>query len=554
VIATAGTPAKRELLRLLGADHVFDSRGLEFADLVAGVTGGEGVDVVLNSLAGEAIPRSLELLRAGGRFVELGKRDIYGATPLMLRPFRNNLAYFAVDAHQLLTHAVPAAASLFAEIAAAIGSGAYRPLPHQVYPVARADEAFQAMRRSRHIGKVVLSFDTPPPAEPRPLPDLWRPGAGAPGRPGGPGCGGSDGTDGTVLITGGLAGFGAATAVHLARRGVRRLALAGRRGAGTPGAAALVDELARLGAEAVVYQTDVTDQEQVTALLRAIEATGHPLRGVVHGSMVLDDGPLPELTESRLRAVLAPKLLGGLLLDRATRGLGLDFFVVYSSGAGVIGNVQQASYVGSNLFLEALIRDRRAGGDHGLALAYGPISDEGYVAREGLVDTMRQRGWLPVTAAEAFTAFDELLDGDAAMVVVDRTDWGTVRWMLPAVDAPRFTAVLPSDDAGDGAGDPESLRLRLRDATPEEAHAAVCEALADVVSTVLHYPKGSLDPSRPMDQLGVDSLMATELSQAVRRRFGCEFSPMEITNGGGIDSLARRILQRLGHQAAAPTG
>ncbi|WP_413098177.1 SDR family NAD(P)-dependent oxidoreductase [Streptomyces sp. Inha503] len=539
VIATAGTPGKRELLRMLGADHVLDSRSLEFADQITALTQGEGIDVVLNSLAGEAIPRSLELLRPGGRFIELGKRDIYAATPLMLRPFRNNLAYFGVDAHQLLTRGLPSADSAFAEMAAHISAGRYRPLPHQVYPAERADEAFQAMRRSRHLGKVVLSFDTPPPLE-RAAPPVRRAGADP----------GPTGAEGTVLITGGLGGLGAATALHLARAGTRHLALVGRRGAQTPGADTLLSELAAMGTKAMAYAVDITDPRQVRALIRDIDAGGHPLKGVVHGAMVLDDGPLPELSERQLREVLAPKLLGGLLLDEATRGRNLDFFAVYSSGAGTIGNVQQAHYGAANLFLEAVMRLRRAAGESALAMVYGPVSDAGYVVREGLLDAMTQRGWLPISTDEAFLALDEMIGDDTSVVFVDRSDWSLVRWMLPAVDAPRFAVLLPSDAAGDTQSDPEGLRRLLGEAAPEEAHTLVCDALAEVLSAVLHYPKDSLDRSRPMDQLGVDSLMATELAQALRRRFGCEFSPMEITHASGIDALAHRVLGRLGYGGA----
>ncbi|MET9296823.1 SDR family NAD(P)-dependent oxidoreductase [Streptomyces sp. NPDC003077] len=532
VVATAGTPGKRDLLRLLGADHVLDSRTLEFADRITELTG--GVDVVLNSLAGEAIPRSLELLRPGGRFVELGKRDIYAATPLMLRPFRNNLAYFGVDAHQLITDGLPLADGVFAEVAEAVAAGRYRPLPHQAYPADRADEAFREMRRSHHLGKVVLTFDAPPPPSARPVPAATRPLADLAG-------------DGTVLITGGLGGFGAATAVHLARRGVRHLALAGRHGDATPGSQALLSELAALGATATAYAADVTDPDRVRDLLREIDASGHPLRGVVHGAMVLDDAPLTELTDRRVRDVLAPKLLGALLLDEAVRGRDLGFFVGYSSGSGTLGNVHQAPYAAGNLFLEALTRARRRAGAPALALVYGPVSDAGYVARKGLTDALAQRGWAPVTTDEAFAAFDTLLGDETPVVLIDRSDWHRVRRMLPSVGAPRFVHLLPSHEAGDAAAGHEELRRRLAEADPGQAHALMCAALAEVLSAVLHHPADSLDPARPLDQLGVDSLMASELSQLLRRRTGCDISPLEINDAGTIAALAHRVLARLGY-------
>ncbi|MFC5720506.1 SDR family NAD(P)-dependent oxidoreductase [Streptomyces gamaensis] len=528
VIATAGTPAKRELLRMLGARHALDSRSLDFAEHVRELTGGDGVDVVLNSLAGEAIPRSLELLRTGGRFVELGKRDIYASSPLPLAPFRNNLSYHAVDAHQLLERDTPATRATYATMAERIADGTYRPLPHQILPAARVDEAFDVLLRSRHLGKVVVSFDEPPPAHPAvpALPSL-------------------SGSAGTVLITGGLTGLGAATAVHLARRGIRRLALAGRRGPETPGADALLRTLADLGAEATAHAVDVSDPDAVTALLKTVEAGGGGLRGVVHGAMALDDGFLPDLTDDRIRAVLAPKLLGGLLLDTASRGRPLDFFAAYSSGAALTGNVQQAHYSAANLYLEALTRARRHAGHRAVTMEYGPIQDAGYVAREVLTAPLARIGWLPVTARTALTALDEHLTDGADVVFLDGADWTRIPRLLPAILVPRFAAVLP--EAADGPdGSSDELHHRLRESDPATAHGTVCDVLAELLARILHHAPETLDRGRPLDELGVDSLMATEVTQAIRRRLRCEFSPVEIINAGNIEVLAGRVLARLG--------
>ncbi|WP_424889051.1 SDR family NAD(P)-dependent oxidoreductase [Streptomyces sp. XH2] len=530
VIATAGTPAKRDMLHMLGADHVLDSRTLDFAHQVSELTNGQGVDVVLNSLAGEAIPRTLELLRPKGRFVELGKQDIYQATPLLLRPFRNNLAFFGVDAHQLLAN--PSHNTEFAEMANHITAGHYRPLPHQTYPAERVTEAFHAMRRSRHLGKVVITFDTAPrPDRPEPITP-------------------KDKSDGTVLVTGGFGGLGAATAIHLAQRGTKHLALAGRAGAHTPGADQLLQQLKALGAKVTTHSTDITDPAQVHALVEEINASRHPLHGIVHAAMVLKDAPLPQLSQRDLREVLAPKLLGSLLLDEATRGSELDFFVLYSSGASAVGNVQQAPYSAANLFLEALVRARQAAGQPGLALAYGPISDVGYVAREHLTDSMAQRGWYAITSHEALTALHRLHGDRAPVVLIERSDWEKLHQMMPTVDTPRFAALLLPETASQATADPDELRRKLDNVTPDEAHRLVSNILADVIATVLHHPAQNLDHARPLNELGVDSLMATELTVALRRRTGLDFPSLEIVNGGGVSALAHRVLVRLGQTPA----
>src|SRR6185312_4519567 len=261
VMATAGSDTKRAFLRAMGIEHVFDSRSLAFADAVKAATGGAGVDVVLNSLGGEAMERSLGLLKPFGRFLELGKRDFYLDTPIGLRPLRRNISYFAVDADQLAANRPALARDVLTEIMAQVGAGALLPPPRRDF-IVRPDRAY--------------------------------------------------------LVTGGLSGFGLATAQWLAARGARHLALLGRRGAATPGASEALVRFAAAGIEARAYACDVADGEALRAALATIRATQQPLGGVVHAAMALDDALLDDLDETRLRTVLTPKLGGAEQLDRLT--------------------------------------------------------------------------------------------------------------------------------------------------------------------------------------------------------------------------------------------
>ncbi|MFF2813785.1 zinc-binding dehydrogenase [Streptomyces sp. NPDC058000] len=226
VIATAGTEVKRDLLRTLGVEHVLDSRTLDCVPKIREITGGQGVDVIVNSLSGEAIAHNVDLLRPNGRFIELGKRDIFRNSPLLLRPFHRNLTFIGFNLDNVVYDA-GRGPHLMAEVTERIAGGVYRPLPHVVYPAARVDEAFRLLQHSRHTGKVVVSFD------PLDEPVLVEP---APAEP-------ALDPDGTYLITGGLGGFGAATADALADRGARHIALLGRRGATAPEAATVLDSL-----------------------------------------------------------------------------------------------------------------------------------------------------------------------------------------------------------------------------------------------------------------------------------------------------------------------
>ncbi|WP_171168283.1 type I polyketide synthase [Streptomyces sp. I05A-00742] len=526
LIATAGTPAKRDLLHLLGVGHVLDSRSLDFAEQVRVRTAGRGVDVVLNSLAGEALTRSAELLAPGGRFVELGKRDIEAGSRLPMGIFEDNVTFCSMELNQLLKRG-PLPSCTLEDIVDQVRSGSYRPLPHQSYPAERVTEAFRALRHSRHLGKVVVTFGTPPPVEARTIPAAPDPAA-------------------AYLVTGGLSGLGAAIARHLADRGARHLVLVGRRGRATPGADELLRDLAARGARTTVHAADVCSPSAVREVLRDIEAAGRPLRGVVHAAMVLDDTPLSELTEDRIRTALRPKMLAALLLDAATAGQPLDFFVCCSSVTAVIGNRNQANYVAGNLFLEALARSRRAGGRHALTVGWGVIGDTGYVARAGKDDTWPRRGVHPLSSAEACAALDELLAVDATVAMTGRIDWERARSHFPALGAPRFGELAPA--AGPGRpDDTERLQGRLAGADTEAAQELVAEVLRHAVADVLQTDPAHIDLQRPLDQLGMDSLMAAELVGVVARRLGCEIPAVELINASSINSLAARALARLGH-------
>ncbi|MEV5593826.1 SDR family NAD(P)-dependent oxidoreductase [Streptomyces sp. NPDC052496] len=534
VIATAGSAAKRDLLRRLGAEHVLDSRSLAFADDIRRLTGGRGVDVVLNSLAGEAAARSLELLTHGGRFVELGKRDIYENRPLLLRPFRKNITFHAVDLFGLLQDP-RLAREQFAEVTGLIRSGAYRPLPHSSYPAARVDEAFRLLQHSRHIGKVVVTFGPEDPA-PRvePYGHLPRLDAAA-----------------TYLVTGGLSGFGALTARHLAERGARHLALAGRRGAATPEAEALLADLTARGVQVSVHRADVSDARAVERIVARAAASGHPLRGVVHSAMHLEDGALSELTDQQWHAVLTPKMAGAAVLHDLTRHLDLDFFLLYSSVTAMLGNIRQANYVAGNLYLEALVRRRRALGLPATALAWGALGETGYVARNDLTGVMSRAGFEPVSPRQALHAVDAVLTHPTDVLGVGCYNWAPLSRILPAIVTPRIVALLPvlSDDAGHSK---EELARTLARMSVDEARAVIAGIVAALFADVLHMSPEQIDHHRRLDEYGMDSLMGTELLVTVRQQFDLDLPPMELLRSEGtIADFARIVHTRLGLSRSA---
>ncbi|MEU4212964.1 SDR family NAD(P)-dependent oxidoreductase [Streptomyces sp. NPDC026206] len=531
VVATAGNPAKRDVAAALGADLVLDSRGRTFADEVREHTGGRGVDVVLNSLSGEAADRSRELLASGGRFIELGKRDAYNNQRLLQKALADNTTLCTIDITGLLWRHPRRTAQILDETMERVLAGDYTPLPHQIYPAHRIIEAFRLMQHSKHMGKIVISFNESVPVHrtprtPRPDPD------------------------GTYLVTGGLSGFGATTARHLADNGARHLALVSRRGEQAPEAAQLLEELRAQGVNARAYAVDISDEEAVRALVHDITRNSQPIRGIVHAAMHLDDDRLTNLTDERIRAVIAPKWAGALLLDSLCPQA---HFILYSSASAAVGFPLQAAYAAGNLTMEALVRARHTAGRPALAMAWGTIGHVGYVARNNLTTTMTAMGAAPVNPQDALAAMTGFLARGTAQATFANPDWGRLTAIAPSLLSPRFAALLPA--TGEGIGRQfENLPERLTTSTHAEAAHIIEGLLISVVADILHMPPQDIDPYRPLVQYGMDSLMSMELLTKLRKHFDQDIPVMEFLHSdGSIHGTAETVLPHLLRRAQTTT-
>jgi NADPH:quinone reductase-like Zn-dependent oxidoreductase/short-subunit dehydrogenase/acyl carrier protein len=535
IFATAGSDEKRDFVNLLGADHIMNSRTLAYADEVMALTGGQGIDVVLNSLAGEAINRNFRILRPFGRFLELGKRDFYENTKIGLRPFKDNITYYGIDADQLMVERPALATSLFREVMALFAEGSLRPLPYRAFPAPRVVEAFRYMQASRQIGKVVVTFDDTP------LPVVERTPAPQPL---------ALSRDATYMVTGGIGGFGQRTARWLAEQGAGHLVLLSRRGAKAPGAEEAKAELEALGAQVHLKACDVTDASQVKRLLDEIQGALPPLKGIVHAAMVLDDGLIRNLDRDRFLRAMAPKIQGAWNLHRASQGRALDFFVLYSSATTFIGNPGQANYVAANMYLESLAAARQAQGLPATCVAWGAISDVGYLARnEEIKDALQSRlGGHALASDQALERLGAMMQAHASGVAVIDFDWHTLNRFLPATRSPRFDELRRMAGKGGGeAASGEDIHALLAGSTPEEAQGIIRDLLLEEVAAILRLPKERIDTERSLYDLGMDSLMGVELVLGIEKRFGISLPVMALTEGPTIQRISERLVTSLLH-------
>jgi len=533
VFVTAGSDEKRHFLHLLGADHIFDSRTLAFADQIMAVTHGQGVDVVLNSLAGEAINRNLSVLKPFGRFLELGKRDFYENTKIGLRPFRNNVSYFGIDADQLLQAQPALTESLFKEVLALFEQGVLHPLPFQTFEADDVVDAFRHMQQSRHIGKVVVTYRRGINHVHRPhlAPAPWQLPA-----------------DATYLVTGGLGGFGLKTAQWLASKGARNLVLISRSG---PVAAEALNTMAALEAQGVkvlAQACDVTNLQALTALFAQMGSSMPPLRGLIHAAVVIDDALARNTTPDQLAAIYAPKILGARHLHDLTCQLPLDFFVLYSSATTLFGNPGQGAYVAANAYLEALAQARRDAGLAALCVRWGAIDDVGFLARnEKIKEALQGRmGGKTILSSQALDILEDLLVSNRSDLGVMELDWRALSRFLPSAAEPKFgeLAAQVQDTQSDESKSDDIQRL-LAELGPAELKAAIQDLLKTELAEILRMPPEKIDPDRSVYDLGLDSLMGVELVLAIESRFGISLSVMALSESPSISKLADKLMAQL---------
>jgi len=483
IFTTASLP-KWAVLRASGIQHVMNSRTLDFGPEVMVRTEGHGVDIVLNSLIGPFIPQSMGVLAAGGHFIEIGKRQVLDAA--QAKALREDVNYAAFDLAETVRREPNRIKAMLKSLRQGFEDGAFEPLPCRIFPATSAVTAFRTMAKAKHIGKLVVAQS---------------------GRTAGLR------SDRTYLVTGGLGALGRQVASSLVAGGAQSLILIGR-SEPSPATLEAIENMERRGTRVAIARADVADRDALGAALTEAGQLLPPIGGVIHAAGTIDDALLIDQTSERFERVLAPKIKGAWNLHLLTRDCPLEFFVMFSSMAALVGSPGQGNYAAANAFLDALAHHRAAQGLPALSIDWGPWSGA------GMAETLADRGrraaqWLDVIQPEtALQILQQLLGSTATQIAVLSVDW------------PRFTSQFPGGPPSLFAELVPNLQPSMTEAAPGVAHFAVglraaparrrrALVLAHVQAHVaevlgLDTPE-TLDRHQTLMDLGLDSLMVVEL-------------------------------------------
>ncbi|MDJ1183275.1 type I polyketide synthase [Roseofilum casamattae] len=531
VFATA-SPGKWDFLKSLGIKHIMNSRTLDFATQVMTDTQGKGVDIVLNSLNGDFIDKSLEVLATNGRFVEIGKIGIWTAEEVAEK--RPDAAYFPFDLGEVADAQPDIVTQLGDRLAVDWNQGTLNALPHKIFASSDIQEAFRYMQQAKHIGKVVISM----PVSQNEVTIT---------------------SDATYLITGGLGALGLEIAQWLVEQGARSLMLTSRRSPSET-AQTKIAQLEATGASVQVVAADISQEKAVSNLMQTLPQDNGkgslPLKGIIHAAGVLDDALLQNMSWQQFTKVLAPKMNGTWYLHQHSQHLSLDFFVCFSSIASMLGSAGQGNYAAANGFMDAMANYRQGLGLPALTLNWGPWGQVGMAANltEEHQHRLEASGLKAIAPEDGMQALGELLSGSSGQVGVFPVKWSAFLQQVPERSQVSFlenfsSSIAAEDIAIDNSADEDEKGDRLLDeiqaAPSEERDALLLVHLSEKISHLLGMKDGQIDREKPLTMMGLDSLMAVELRNLLQRELEVDIAIPQLIEGISVLEITDLVSQKI---------
>ena len=507
VYATAGAPDKVNLLNRFGIDRVATSRSSAFVEDILKWTDGEGVDVIVNMLAGDLAAANKEILTSRGTMIELGKYEDRTKIHAEIQSTNPDADIVTVDIDSLWLNDPDLISKLFRASIKRVTGGDLPPLVYQEFPAANAPEAFRHMASAAHIGKIVLSSDGPLTHGRLQQQSTIQ-------------------SCGTYVVAGGTRGFGLATAKWVAQQGAKHVVVIGRN---RQAAASLTDfcqEALTLGCEIHVLAADICDRQAFHLALTAVLENLPPLRGVFHCAMNIKDSTIINLNDEGFNQSTRAKVIGAWNLHQATKHLSLDFFALYSSVTAVLGPPGQAAYTAANAILDAFANDLQQLGVPAIAINWGAVCDVGHVADHPDISTAvgEQFGIAALPAKQMLMALNGLIGcaNISQVVIAGKSE--------------------PLDHAGISSNATDQHHLNQAPKSDNQVKPNINGTLDSVlscVSRVLDIPTHAIDVEDPIVNLGIDSLLAVELSHLLRADCGIEISAASILDSITIDKMLK---------------
>ncbi|KAF8466151.1 polyketide synthase [Kalaharituber pfeilii] len=540
VLATVGSQAKRDILKTkfgLKDEQIFSSRDASFVKGCLEYTGGKGVDVVLNSLAGKLLHATWSCVNAFGRFIEIGKRDIHENTKIDMDPFRRNVTFASVDLVTMFERNKPLGAKVFKECCEMVHEGKIQPPePITTFTYAEAQKAFRLMQMGKHTGKLVLmpKEDDIVPV----LPQTYREGK-------------LFKADKTYLLVGGLGGLGRTLAEWMVRKGAKSLAFLSRSGDARPEAKSLVEWLRDRKVNVEVYKGDIN---QFNAVKSAVDAIGQKLGGVFQAAMILQDAPFEQMTYKQWFTGFDPKVKGTWNLHKATLSHKLDFFICFSSISTIIGGKAQANYSAGNAYLDALMRHRRELGLKGTTMNCGMIVGVGAVSEDAALEAIMKRiGYDAVNEEEVLYQCEEAVLAEMNSPTTNARGVDTYQIItginlsrddLYWAPTPKFRNIYANHDfsgSGNSEGAAQNLSVVLRSAANlEECTTLLCQAFVEKIAAVLAVGAETIIPTNSLAAYGLDSLVAVELRNWFLKTVGVDIALFDVLGAKTINSLVAK--------------
>ena len=503
VYATASA-SKQAYLKSIGVKHIYNSRDLSFADQIAEELGGAGIDIVLNSLAAKFIKPSMALLKDKGRYVEIGKADVWDDE--RVKAHRPDMSYYDFDLVMEYLENPPKCRQIMDAILAGIEKGELRPLPQIVYPQSQAIDAFRLMSQGKHLGKIVLQNE-----------DFNHAVVSA---------------NKSYVITGGNGGLGLKCAEYLLQRGAKEIILLGR----SPlkgGAKNIIDGFKQYEVEdevkddstAIKVKYHQVDMADMTAVNTIPALLGRPLGGVIHAAGLTQDNLITNQSLGSLRTVMNPKIAGAWNLHEITKDLPLDFFVMFSSIATVLGSPGQSNYAAANSFLDGLSHYRASLGLASTSINWGPWAEVGMAANQATMDNSASKGINYIQPTQGIDLLVNIFKQAPTQIGAFDVNWKVLGQQFTKVGMPiPLLLTHPSlNILGDDAGGPvevdsslqalaDNLILELKEAYPVDRLSIVVDTVTNQLRTIMSIPDGThIDQNELLHDLGLDSLVAVEL-------------------------------------------